>query len=295
MIRPPLPLLERLPYRLQKPHNLPEIGEASKSMTIALGFHTHYAVILCSDSQITAPGYMKYEGPKIFAINPFDPTEDENWSVGLTYAGDPERMNRIYERMENALLTEHDVDQKRVKELFEESLDDVRSSIVNPIENIDVLCGYADAKGVSLFAGKNGVVSQAYGFVPLGAGDSSVIRYLERLFPADRCLSHPATALVISAYIVRQASKYVDLCGGELQACVLKSGGSPGLIGSTNLSKIERILTMLESVQRRSLTFSCGVELFESSDYLAGQTMDQELAKELMEIRSAIEAVAGSL
>lgn len=291
MIRPLLPLLERLPYRHDKRDNQPAL-RGPKAMTIAVGFFTHYGVVLCSDSQLTAPGFMKYEGPKVFVIFPEEHSND-HWLVGLTYAGDPERMARIYERMERSLLRRNaTIDKEYVRTLFEKSLAEVRRSIVNPNENIDVLCGFADSDGVALFLGKSGAVTQVYGFVPLGAGDSSVIRYLEKLLPVDRSLEHPAGALVLSAYVVRQASKYVELCGGGLQACILQNGFSSGLLGERTLAAVNGIVEKLDRFLGRALVFSSGVELFEGPDYAPGRAMEMELATEALIIRREIGALS---
>ena len=56
MIRPPLLLLERLPYECDKRDNLPKPGRA-KSMTIALGMICTDGVLLCADSQMSVTGY----------------------------------------------------------------------------------------------------------------------------------------------------------------------------------------------------------------------------------------------
>jgi len=62
MIRPPLPLLERLPYKPPKPDNLPKLREA-RSMTTAAGFVCSEGVVLCAETQMTQ-GWSKFSQSK---------------------------------------------------------------------------------------------------------------------------------------------------------------------------------------------------------------------------------------
>lgn len=89
-----------LPNKHVTPYIRPELPKA-KPMTIALGIQTPDGIVLCSDSQLTIPQYMKYSDSKIRIIE-----NGEEWSIALTYSGDPERMNRIYELMRRSLLIE---------------------------------------------------------------------------------------------------------------------------------------------------------------------------------------------
>lgn len=184
-------------------------------MTIALGIQTPDGIVLCSDSQLTVPQYMKYSDSKIRTIE-----SGEEWSVALTYSGDPERMNRIYERMRLSLLiepSEEKINSDYVRKSFEEALSEARQSIIHSYENIDVLCAFATREedfgfagaGLHLFSGKNGVVVKPNNeFSILGAGDSSLTRYLENLLSSfGQSYMEYRTALMIGAYIVEQAKK----------------------------------------------------------------------------------------
>lgn len=108
----PLPNKHATPYIRR---DLPK----ARPMTIALGIQTPDGIVLCSDSQLTIPQYMKYSDSKIRIIE-----YGEGWSVALTYSGDPERMNRIYESMRRCLITEpeqENITAEYVRKCFEES------------------------------------------------------------------------------------------------------------------------------------------------------------------------------
>jgi 20S proteasome alpha/beta subunit len=97
----------RLPKQPTKPYIRPERKqERKRPMTIALGIRTPDGIVLCSDSQLTVPQQMKYYDQKIRAF-----WNGEDWSLALTYSGDPERMQRICESMEKSLRSALEIDE----------------------------------------------------------------------------------------------------------------------------------------------------------------------------------------
>jgi 20S proteasome alpha/beta subunit len=259
-------------------------------MTIALGIQTPDGIVLCSDSQLTVPQYMKYSDSKIRIIE-----NGEEWSVALTYSGDPERMNRIYESMRQSLLTDpkqETINADYVRNCFGESLADVRQSIIHSYENIDVMCAFSRKMtheeelrstnaGLYLFSGKNGVVTQPKNeFSILGAGDSSLTRYLENLLSSfGQSYMEYLTALVIGVYIVEQAKKYVDMCGGDLQVCVLRCGYKPLFrFNPEILNRIAELGTSLEMILQKTIVYSLGVEIA-AINYEKGETWEGSLIK----------------
>ena len=148
----------RIPLRRLAPYTpLREPKGVAKAMTIALGIQTPNGIVLCSDSQMTIPQYAKYPGRKVYTIR------RSEWSIGLTFAGDPERMKSIWERMQSQLQSNQNLSEGVVRNCFEESQTAVRNSIINTYESIDVLCGFITQPGETqrLFSGRNGVVTDA--------------------------------------------------------------------------------------------------------------------------------------
>jgi 20S proteasome alpha/beta subunit len=286
----PLPTKYVTPYiRADRPK--------AKPMTIALGVQAPDGIILCSDSQLTVPQYMKYSDSKIRTIE-----NGAEWSVALTYSGDPERMNRIYESMRRSLLIEPEqetINADYVRKCFEEALAVVRQSIIHSYENIDVLCAFARkttreeefglaGSGLRLFSGKNGVVVKPNSeFSILGAGDSSLTRYLENLLSSfGQSYMEYRTALVIGAYIVEQAKKYVDMCGGDLQVCILRSGHKPlSQLNPEIVNQLTEIGTSLETILQKIIVCSLGVEM-EAINYEKGETWEGSLIKAVSTLRS---------
>jgi hypothetical protein len=59
-----LPLPQKFPYRDQKPY-IPPQRKGVKAMTIAAGFRCKDGVVLCADTEVTIPGWLKFRGSKI--------------------------------------------------------------------------------------------------------------------------------------------------------------------------------------------------------------------------------------
>jgi 20S proteasome alpha/beta subunit len=256
-------------------------------MTIALGLKALDGIILCSDSQIGIPQYMKHSGRKVFSLGS-ESNGPNRWAIGFTYSGDPERMDSLYEKMQDSLYKSNTIDKGAVKSSFEQALTEVRSSIINPpYEDADILCGGSTSEDeLFLFSGKNGVVTESKEFVLLGIGDSSLSRYLENLFPKGRTLIDFSTGLVVGAYIVEQAAKYVDGVEGPLQLCLLRAGYPPK--NFYDLTVIHNLTKAMDQILRKSLVLSLGVE-FEGIDYEEGQTAYESLMADIHNLRREIQ------
>ncbi len=246
--------IRRLPYKTQKPY-IPLTPESrSENVTIAVGALTPKGIVLCSDSQITGTGY-KYPDKKVFSIDACGKT---SWSLGLTYSGDPQKMTRIYEQMNDHLTQpDIDVDAEYVRACFEAALSNARNAIITHSDpDIDVLCGFIPDKGKPiLFTGKNGIVSETAKWTVLGVGDASITRYLQKILPINRGLQDNMTALVICAYVIKQASDYIDGCGGDLQFCMLRHGIAPKSSRGT-MPTLKYTSTLLDSLIKKSILFS---------------------------------------
>jgi hypothetical protein len=279
----------RLPFRLRKPYIPSQPKPRGQKVTIAVGVHTRKGIVLCSDSQITGAGY-KYPDKKVFSIVP-DGKAD--WSLGLTYSGDPEKMTRIYEQMKDCLSQPSiEVNSEYVRTSFEAVLSEARNAIVTHSDpDIDAICGFIDKSGKStLFTGKNGIVSETAKWTVLGVGDASLTRYLQKILPINRGLQDNTTALVICAYIIKQASDYIDGCGGDLQFCILRDGIAPKSSRGT-MPTLKYASTLLDALLKESILFSSGLELFEDSDLADSKTFEEKIIADIRHLRFQVESL----
>jgi hypothetical protein len=178
----------------------------------------------------------------------------------------------------------------------------VRSSIIEPAyESIDVLCAFArkrtdqeehawSSKGLHLFAGKNGVITEpTEEFQILGVGNSPLIRHLENLMSAfGQSYVEYEAALVIGAYLVGQATKYVDGCGGDLQTCVLRRGYKP--IWPLNPLERSRLLDLsktLEAILQKTVVCSLNAEM-ECVDFEKDKDWENSLLSAIDDLRKKL-------
>jgi 20S proteasome alpha/beta subunit len=294
--RAPKPLqsyMERLGTRPRKPYIPPTPKPRTKAVTIAVGMHTPEGIILCSDSQITGAGY-KYPDKKVFSIRP-TPGKAE-WSVGLTYSGDPQKMTRIYEQMKDYLSRlDIDINSGYVRSSFETVLSEARNAIVTHSDpDIDALCGFIDKSGnPTLFTGKNGVVSETAKWTILGAGDASLTRYLQKVVPISRIQSDIATGLVVCAYIIKQATEHIDGCGGDLQVCILRPNAVPKSLGQIPVLKYTSAL--LDALIKNSILFSFEVEPLPNIDLLDADTFEEKILADVRQLRAQIRSLRAKL
>jgi hypothetical protein len=285
----PTQYFSMLPKKPERPYIRPVVDD----MTIAIGIRAADGIVLCSDSQLTVPLQMKYYDSKIRTINFTD-----QWSCALTYSGDPERMQRIYELMDESLRRVSEVNEDRVRSCFESALTDVRESIRSEYENIDALCAFArkmtlaeerawSDKGLHLFAGKNGAVTKPTNeFSVLGVGNAPLTRYLETLLSSfGQAYIEYTMAMVIGAYIVEQAKKYIDGCGGDLQMCVLRSGFEPkSHLYPVEMRRLVQLGESLEAIMRKAAI--CGLRAEMEKINYEGDSIQQSLLDDLQKLRN---------
>lgn len=274
-------------------------------MTIALAIRAPDGIVICTDSQLTVPQYMKFSGRKIKKF-----WEQEKWAVAIAYAGDPERMQRICEKMEASLYSGHDINEDFVKYSFEDALLDARSSIINPqYESIDALCCFSrpqteqedhawSDKGLHVFVGKNGVVTQPIDeFTILGIGDSALSRYLENFLSShSKCYVEYPMALVIGTYIVQQAIRYIDGCGGDLQVCILRRGYPPlpKLGRALPIAQISRLGERLGAILQKTVIFALGAD-WAGADYQKSESPETALLNEVFSLKEEIRKLEDAL
>jgi hypothetical protein len=86
-----------------------------------------------------------------------------------------------------------------------------------------------------MYVGRRTTLHEEYGVAFVGAGDSSLSRFLANVLPINSLDLDIKTALLIGSYIVEQAKEFVDGCGGETQAMAVTD---IGLWEILNLDKV---------------------------------------------------------
>jgi 20S proteasome alpha/beta subunit len=207
-------------------------------MTIGIGFLCDDGIVLCSDNQIT------YEDSHKFYQCKLDSYISEGCQVVFTYAGSPDFMKSFYGK-------------------FRDHVQQTSQSVVtarkvqDAIETVLYLFDTPDAQGTSIIAGvvvpdsemklfrTNGrIVGEVSNYDYVGIGDSSLLRYLRPII-AGTTIKSVHQALSVGVYLVYAAKRYIDGCGGDTDAMVLRPTGTIET-RSSSTSNIEQSLGMIE-------------------------------------------------
>jgi hypothetical protein len=114
-----------------------------------------------------------------------------------------------------------------------------------------LLCGMVcDGKEAILLKSQAETVHRVLdGFDAVGIGDSSVIRYLEKVLALKHSILTRSMAKKIGAYVLLQAKHYIDGCGGDTDIYAVTEHG--GIDNSSDVSfNYEHNLGMVEDAFR---------------------------------------------
>lgn len=242
-----LPRLPKPPQKLYSPEH-----RESKAMTIALGFPCVDGIVLCSDSQMTVQGQMKYHESKIHTICSL--SEKARWTVGLTYSGDPSIMKSLYEQVKNTLLEKPDaVTKKLVIETLRQALHDVHENSPDmDTEFVDVICGMAINYDMGMYVGRRTTLHEETELAFAGVGDSSLSRFLASTLPVSLYPMTTKAAQLLGVYIIEQAKQFVDGCGGDTYVITLNAADSMFSSWDNKSSQhLDELTVLAKNIQRR--------------------------------------------
>lgn len=190
-------------------------------MTIALGLWCDDGIVLCADSQVTVlESDMKYPAKKIHTMRYKD------WVVSLVYAGSPDLMRLVHEKMYPKLLqldSNSSEWEAGVRRVLEQVMKDVCTQ--HKKKNIELLCAATTVNGSkALWLAKRALVTDSELAECLGVGESPLHHFLADLFVRPRM--SVADGLVLGCYMVSKAITYINGCDGPIQATVIYNDGT---------------------------------------------------------------------
>jgi hypothetical protein len=206
-----------LPQRLYTP----EKSKEAKAMTIAVGFYCGKGdhLIIAADRQFTSPGFHKYHRKKY--------VNEERALFGLTFvfAGDPGLFAEFRQKTMGFLDQKDDFSVDDVRETVESVLTHMGLRDPNSNPPLFLLIGISEflsAPQLLIFNGRAVYFAEAR-INPIGCGDSSVIDYLaEHLYSPDLSENQ---GIALGAYLIKQATKYIDYCGEPIDVIHGDAGG----------------------------------------------------------------------
>lgn len=215
-------------------------------MTIGIGFLCEDGIVLCADNQITWPGSHKYYECKLY------PHSMAGWLVVMTFSGSPELMKSFNGKFRDSMaLMAAPHTAIKIQDNVETILSVYDVLISDPMQ-LNLLCGIViPGKEFKLLKTEGQIVREVSRFEYVGVGDSSVLRYLSPLLTQTRGYTI-SQAFNLGTYLTLQARRYVEGCGGDTDAVVLKSDGR--LTNLRGPHHVEQKLLLLEHFLNRAAT-----------------------------------------
>ena len=209
-----------------------------KAVTIGIGFRCTDGVVILSDTQISN-GTMKYYEGK---IHPISLKGSEGLcGVVLTYSGSPALWKKFRDKFDSTMRdAQYDPTPTSIEQSISELLGQMANSLYDPSGNPDLylLCGMVcEGQEAILLKSQAETVHRVIdGFDAVGAGDSSVIRFLSKALALRHSALSKSIAKKIGTYVLLQAKHYIDGCGGDTDIYAVAEHG--GIEDSSELSFI---------------------------------------------------------
>lgn len=187
-------------------------------MTIGVGFRCEDGIVLCADNQITWPQSHKFYERKLYQHR------TQEWTMVNTFAGDPELVKSFNDKFDEAIrLLPAPITGKRFREAIETML-----GLLPHTDDFYMLCAVAIPNTeLRLFRTTGEVAREVTTFDYIGAGDSSLLRYLSSLL--TECIAEEfgsEYAYQIGCYLVLKAKTFIEGCGGDTDVSIVRPTGN---------------------------------------------------------------------
>jgi 20S proteasome alpha/beta subunit len=203
-------------------------------MTIALGLPCQEGLVICADEQVLAPGGDRYQEERISCVELFGSVLVSSYagSLGLW----KEATDKIARRLLEIQGPEEEGDVCVTPQAVYESADEVFTAMGRP-SNLQMLLAVGGVfDSPELFVFDRGAMHRADGFVCLGAGEWSLLRYLgDNLYSPSMSLE---AAKNMGIYLVSKAAQFVEGVGPPIDAVVVR-GHQPEWLGDTEIKERE--------------------------------------------------------
>lgn len=186
----------------------------------------------------------------------------------MTFSGSPTLMKSFSGKFNNTMaVMPHPFTATKISDAIETVLTFLDVLDADPMQ-LCLLCGIViPNREMKLLKTEGKVVSEVDRYDYVGVGDSSVLRYLAPLLTQTRGYT-AKQALNLGVYFVLQAKRYVDGCGGDTDAVILKSDAKP--LSMSGAYAIEQRLLLLEHHLNRAGT-----------DFFDGRRSNEEFQESL--------------
>jgi 20S proteasome alpha/beta subunit len=210
-------------------------------MTMALGLPCREGLLICADEEVSTRGGDKYYEERISCVDLFGS------AFVSSYGGSSdlwkEAMEKIARKLSELQGPDEDGDVCVTPHAIYEAADEVFAGMGRP-PNLQMLIGVGGVfNSPELFVFDQGAMHRATGMTCVGAGESSLIRYLaENLYSTSMTLE---AAKNLGIYLISKAAQYVNGVGAPIDAIVI-AGHQPEWLGDTEIKERESAMLARE-------------------------------------------------
>lgn len=211
-----------------QPGTKPTSRGEERRVTICAGFSSMYGVVLCADSQETV-GVMKFDAPKLVIMPEIGSRTD---AVRMTFAGagNGPFIDKLVSKMWEAAVRGPEMSHAEVLERIEDAIIDCHQKIwgvygkVGERPEAEIIFALYAENRVKLYKATGPIVSppvESHVFAGIGGELGAFLA--EHLRGGGDSLQGDVG---IGSYIIENAKRYVDGCGGDTQIAALMIDGS---------------------------------------------------------------------
>ena len=210
-------------------------------MTIALGLPCSEGLLICADEEVSARGGDKYYEERIACVDLFGS------ALVSSYGGSSDLWKEAVEKISRRLLElqgpEEEGDVCVTPQAIYDTADEVFAGMGRP-SNLQMLMGVGGVFNTpELFVFDQGAMHRAGAITCVGAGESSLVRYLaENLYSPSMTLE---AAKNLGIYLISKAAQYVNGVGAPMDAVVI-AGHQPEWLGDTEIKEREAAMLARE-------------------------------------------------
>ena len=210
-------------------------------MTMALGLPCREGLLICADEEVLAPGGDKFYEERISCIDLFGS------ALVSSYGGSPalwkEATEKIARRLSELQGPDEDGDVCVTPHAIYDTADEVFTGMGRPA-NLQMLIGVGGVfNSPELFVFDQGAMHRASAITCVGAGESSLIRYIaENLYSPSMTLE---AAKNLGIYLISKAAQFVKGVGAPIDAIVI-AGHQPEWLGDTEIKQREAAMLARE-------------------------------------------------
>ena len=218
-------------------------------MTIIAGFKCSDGVVICADTQETL-GSAKRDVPKL-RFEPSDPAtevEDNHSNLAAAFcgAGHGPFIDKIVSEAWKAAKDQNNISD--VCDAIEKSIRNQYRDFGNIYQQgscpeVQLIFGVKMNGASRLFSASGPIVNEKFGF------DSGGIGHYMADFLAEKMHHSQMTSMqcaILAAYVLLEAKRHVDGCGGDSQIAVLRNRSTSGIIDWIRIHKITELVEVAD-------------------------------------------------